>query len=169
MGIEGVLKKGFIICSFRSCIKIVIKIIIALFCGNIRIISLGGTLDNVNMCFGGKTAIENMNGFYARKGFISCRSISMRYGIMDSNEQIAEVRAAAVQNCYKCYLVADHTKFGNTSLYKIADFELFGAIVTDRPLTAKWMEFLNEKNIKVYYPEDVVYPESPVEPLEYEE
>ena len=136
---------------------------------NIRIISLGGTLDTINMCFGGKTAIENMNAFYARKGFISCRSISMRYGIMDSNEQIAEVRAAAVQNCYKRYLIADHTKFGNTALYKITDFANFNAVITDQPLSAKWMEFLSEKNIKVYYPENVVYPENPVEPLEYEE
>lgn len=136
---------------------------------NIRVISLGGTLDTVNLCFSGKTAIENMSGLYARKGFISCRSISTRYGIMDSNEQIAEVRAAAVKNCYKRYLIADHTKFGNTSLYKIADFDNFDAVITDQPLSAKWQELLTEKNIKVQYPEHIIYPENPVEPLEYEE
>lgn len=136
---------------------------------NIRVIALGGVLDTVNMCFTGKTAIDNMAGVYARKGFISCRSISGRYGVMDSNEQIAQVRAAAIKNCYKRFLVADHTKFGNTSLYKIADFADFDVVVTDEPLDEKWTGFFNENNIKVYYPEDINYPENLVAPLAYED
>jgi len=136
---------------------------------NIRIVSLGGTLDTVNMCFTGETSIENMKGVYARKGFISCRSLSGRYGIMDSNEQIAKVRAAAIKNCYKRYLVADHTKFGNTALYKIADFDSINAVITDEKPEKRWIDFFEEKKIRVYYPENVIYPKNPVEPSEYEE
>lgn len=136
---------------------------------NIRIVSLGGVLDTVNMCSTGKIALDDMGGLYARKGFISCRTISGRYGIMDSNEQIGQVRTAAIQNCYKRYLIADHTKFGNTSLYKIADFDSFDAVVCDERLPDKWMLFFEEKEIPVHYPEGVAYPKTPIEPQHTED
>lgn len=131
---------------------------------NIRIVAPGGVLDTVNMCFTGKVALENMSGLYARKGFISCRTISSRYGVMDSNEQIGQVRTAAIANCYKRYLIVDHTKFGNTSLYKVADFDSFNAVVTDERPPEKWMTFFEEKGIAVHYPENVTYPKTSIEP-----
>jgi DeoR/GlpR family transcriptional regulator of sugar metabolism len=136
---------------------------------NIRIATLGGVLDTVNMCSTGQIALDNMRGLYARKGFISCRTVSSRYGVMDSNEQIGQVRTAAIQNCYKRYLVADHTKFGNTSLYKIADFDSFNAVITDQRLPEKWMTFLEEREIPVHYPTGVEYPKISIEPSHTED
>lgn len=136
---------------------------------NIRLMTLGGVLDTVNMCSTGKIALDDVSGLYARKGFISCRSVSMRYGVMDSNEQIAQVRTAAIQNCHRRYLVADHTKFGNTSLYKIADFNSFDAVVTDEGLPEKWAQFFEETEIPVFYPEGMSYPKTDLEPQHTEE
>jgi len=121
---------------------------------NIRVIALGGILDTVNMCFTGKTTLSELDNVYARKGFVSCRTLSERFGVMDSNEQIGQVRTAAIDHCFASYLVADHTKFSNTSLYKIADFERFDAIVTDKPINPYWTEFFANKNIPVYFPEN---------------
>ncbi len=131
---------------------------------NIRIMLLGGVLNTVHMCTTGKITLEGMAGLYARRGFLSCRTVSSRYGVMDSNEQIGQVRTAAIQNCNKSYLVADHTKFGNTSLYKIADFDRFSAVITDELLPEKWMLLFEERGIAVHYPEGVSYPQSPIEP-----
>lgn len=131
---------------------------------NIRVIALGGVIDHVNMCFTGKTAIESMSGLYARKGFVSCRTVSGRYGVMDSNEQIGQIRTAALKNCNKRYLIADHTKFGSTSLYKIADLDSYDAVFTDKKLSGKWMELFAEHEIPVHYPEGVVYSEELPEP-----
>lgn len=136
---------------------------------NIRIVTLGGVLDTVHMCFTGKIALENMSGLFARKGFISCRTISSRYGVMDSNEQIGQVRAAAIQNCYQRFLIADHTKIGNASLYKISDFDSFDAIVTDQKPPEKWLSFFEGKGMSVHYPENVSYPETLIEPQHTED
>lgn len=136
---------------------------------NVRVIALGGILDTVNMCFTGKSTLSELSSVYARKGFISCRTISGRFGIMDSNEQIGQVRSMASQNCYKNYLIADHTKFGNTSMYKIADFNSFHAVVTDQQPGQRWLELFEELQIPVYYPENVTYPQVEIEPGETED
>lgn len=136
---------------------------------NMRVVALGGTLDTMNMCFLGCSALTEAAGVYARKGFISCRTISARFGVMDSNEQIGQVRSIACRNSYKNFLVADHTKFGNTSLYKIADFNSFDAVVTDQHPGEKWMSFFTELEIPVYYPENVTYPAEEIEPGETED
>lgn len=120
---------------------------------NVRVISLGGILDVVNMCFTGKTTINEMKNYYAKKGFISCRSLSMKYGAMDSNEQIGQVRSVAMENCNKCYLIADHTKFDNTALCKINDINQFEAVITDVRPDDQWMEYFEKLDISVYYPE----------------
>lgn len=136
---------------------------------NIRTIQLGGELDTVNMCSIGKAAVDNMSTLYARKGFISCRTISNRFGVMDSNEQIGLVRSAAVKNSYKRYLVIDHTKFGNTSMYKIADFDHFDVVVTDERPNERWMSLFEEHQIEVHYPEGIAFPRTPIEPQHTED
>lgn len=119
---------------------------------NIRLIALGGELDMVNMCFSGKITLENMQGLYARKCFISCRTLSEDYGVMDSNEQISQVRSTAAQNCSRRYLVIDHTKFGQTSLYKISGLDRLDAIITDRKPDEHWLEIFSQYGIEVLYP-----------------
>ena len=131
---------------------------------NIRLMALGGVLDHVNMCFTGKIALESMLDLYARRGFVSCRTVSMRYGVMDSNEQIGQIRSAALKNCNKRYLIADHTKFGNTSMHKIAGLDSYDVIVTDKRLSDKWMEYFEQCEIPVHYPEGVTYSKTPLDP-----
>lgn len=136
---------------------------------NVRVVALGGVLDTVNMCTTGQITVDNMRSLYARKGFISCRTISSRFGVMDSNEQIGQVRTAAIQNCYKSYLVADHTKFGNTSLYKVADLERFNTVITDQRLPERWMNFFQERDMSVHYPTGIEYPANAIEPSQTED
>jgi DeoR/GlpR family transcriptional regulator of sugar metabolism len=124
---------------------------------NIRLMGLGGLVDYTHMCFTGKIALETVAGLYARKGFVSCRTVSERYGTMDSNEQIGQIRTAALKHSSERYLIADYTKFGATSLYKIADIESYDAIITDQKPTDQWLAYFAEREISVRYPEGVAY------------
>ncbi|MFV0353028.1 MAG: DeoR/GlpR family DNA-binding transcription regulator [Oscillospiraceae bacterium] len=119
---------------------------------DIRIILLGGVLDVVNMCFTGKTTLSELSNYFATKGFISCRSLSGKYGAMDSNEQIGLVRTEAMKNCYQSFLIADHTKFNQTALYQIGNIEEFDAVITDEKPGEHWIQDLAEKNIPLLYP-----------------
>lgn len=130
---------------------------------NIRTVCLGGVLDPNNMCFLGKLALQNMEQLYARKAFVSCRSISETYGAMDSNEQICQVRTAAIKSSDKCYLIADYTKLGNSSLYKIGGFHDFDMLVMDQKPPPEWLEIFSERGMEVHYPGGVSYPAVPEE------
>jgi len=127
---------------------------------NIRLVALGGILDTTNMCFFGNLTLQSMQGIYARKAFISCRTLSESYGVMDSNEQSSQVRKVAVKNSERCYLVADHTKFGGASLNKIGDFEDFDMVIADKQLSEEWLSILNDKGLEVRYPGGVSYPKA---------
>lgn len=120
---------------------------------SMRVITLGGTLDPINMCFSGKTTLAQLGHYYAKKGFVSCRSLSMKYGAMDSNEQIGQVRGLALQHSNECYLIADHTKFSNTALCKIGDIGDFDGLVTDTRPSDAWAEYLAEKQVPLYCPD----------------
>lgn len=45
-----------------------------------------------------------------------------------------------IEHSDRHYLVADHTKFGQTSFVRISGFDEITAIVTNRPLDEAWHE-----------------------------
>ena len=45
------------------------------------------------------------------------------------------------------YLVADHTKFGQTSFVQICGFDALAGIVTDQPLSAPWHWMAQERKL----------------------
>lgn len=118
---------------------------------NIKVIQIGGTLNNTSLSFVGHFAQEGMKRYFADKAFISCRGISMQNGITDGNEFQAEVRKIMLKQGQYKYLIADSTKFGKTAFALIDDFSNIDAIVTDKPLPGNWGDFLNAKNIEIIY------------------
>ena len=54
-----------------------------------------------------------------------------------------------IERSDKQYLVVDHTKFGQTSFVRICDFDEITAVITDRPLDAKWHEALRSKGCSI--------------------
>ena len=120
---------------------------------NIRTIVLGGTLDAVNMCFIGQTTLSELSHLFARIGFVSCRSLSIKHGAMDSNDNVGQIRALAIENCSQSFLIADHTKFGNTALCKISSLHNFAGVITDKKPDATWTEHFKEQEVEFYYPE----------------
>lgn len=116
---------------------------------SVRLILTGGTLASQSMSLLGRYALVGMKEIFFDKAFISCRSLCMENGITDSNEQQAEVRSLAVKRSKKVFLVADHTKFDNTSFAYICGFNDIDVVVTDETLTETWHEFLNKNNVEI--------------------
>jgi len=114
---------------------------------NVRFIMIGGMFAPNSMSFVGKNAIDNIMNYYVDKAFISCRSVSMEFGVTDSNEQQAEVRATALKRSNKAFLIVDNTKFNKTSFVNICTFDDIDFVVTDQPLEAKWHDYLSERQV----------------------
>lgn len=107
---------------------------------NIRLVSIGGQFDRAEQAFYGTIAIKTLCQHYFDKAFISCRTLSLENGITESTDRWADLRHVVTERSDKRYLVADHTKFGQTSFVKIGGFDRFTAIITDKLLDEVWHE-----------------------------
>lgn len=116
---------------------------------NINLVVIGGTLSRSSFSNLGRNAELSLENYFFDTAFISCRSISMKHGITDSNEQQAEIRKLAADHGNKAFLVADYTKFDRTSFASICGFEDIDAIIVDQTLSTEWHEFLKEQNVEL--------------------
>lgn len=114
---------------------------------SIRLQVIGGILQPQSMSFLGQAALTALAPYYVDSAFVSCRSASLDRGITDSNEQSAAFRADAIRRAQRAYLVADHTKFGQTSFVQICGFEALTGIVTDQPLPPPWHWMVQERKL----------------------
>src|SRR5690606_25921376 len=107
-----------------------------------------GQLSKSSLSNLGKTAEETLKKYFFDVAFISCRSVSLKHGISDTNEQQAAIRKIAAEHANTTYLIADYTKFNKTSFVKIGDLDLVDGIIVDESLSDEWLQTLKEKNIE---------------------
>ena len=111
---------------------------------DIRLVLIGGALHATSMSFLGQSATTALAGYYVDKAFVSCRSLSIKNGITDSNEDQSAVRRLAIRLSDQAFLLVDHTKFGQTSFSKVAELTEVSTVITDFPVAPTWREyFLN--------------------------
>lgn len=113
----------------------------------IKFILIGGNFDRNSMSFLGPAAARNMQQYHFDQSVISCRSIDLCNGIMDSNEQQAEIRGIAIEHANKTILVADYTKFDRTAFCTIAPLDRVDMLVVDAALRDEWKTYLAEHRI----------------------
>lgn len=117
---------------------------------NIHLISTGGTFLNKYSSFIGKSARQTIREYFVDKVFLSCRSVDMKHGVTDANEDIAAIRTILAERAKKVFLIADHSKFDNVSFVSICNFDKICAVVVDEPLSFEWHQFLEQKSIDLY-------------------
>lgn len=117
---------------------------------NIHLVALGGTYLPEDKAFYGSITLKNLEQYYFDKVFMSCRSLSMEHGITDSHEPTASIRQSLIKRSQKIYIVADFSKFDSTSFLKISDFAPVTGLITDKPLSREWQDFLSEQNVEAF-------------------
>lgn len=115
---------------------------------NIRLITLGGTFDPINLFSGGAMTHRYLDHYYVDKAFISVKAISTERGIMDSKEDIAEIKARMVKNSKQAILVIDGSKFDKSALVNVIGTDEIDMLVTDRILDRQWREYLESNGIE---------------------
>lgn len=119
---------------------------------SIKTIVIGGTLDLTNLCFIGDSSTGELSRYFTNKCFVSCRSLSLEHGPMDSNERLAMIRSAAISNSNAVYLIADHTKFSGVSLCQIAPLDKFDGIITDLQPDEQWLKMASKSKLEFLFP-----------------
>lgn len=118
-------------------------------CDNIRLIVTGGFYSPKEEAFYGSSTQEAIEKYYVDKAFLSCRSLSIENGITDSNDQWAQVRKTIIERSKERYLLADFSKFNQTSFMRVCGFEKINAIITDKPLAPEWHTSMQKYGCKV--------------------
>lgn len=116
---------------------------------NIRLVLIGGLFNKKSMDFISKTTMDMLDMYCMDKVFISCRSLSIKSGIMDSTELLAEVRQKASKRSKDTYIIADYSKFNKDSFIRICDFEDIVGIISDYDYDDKWRELAKKTGIKL--------------------
>ncbi len=97
-----------------------------------------------------ESAIASLGGF---KAFTGADDISINSGISGADVTTVSFSKLVLNRASEVVFVGDHSKFDNPALYKIADLDALGSIVTDRRPNDKWMNMCAELGIKVVYPD----------------
>jgi DeoR/GlpR family transcriptional regulator of sugar metabolism len=96
-----------------------------------------------------ESAIAQLGGF---KAFTGADDITIDSGISGSDVVTVSFTKLVLQRASEVILVADHSKFDNPALYKIADIAELDYIVTDEQPSPAWLSACRQKNIKLIYP-----------------
>lgn len=118
-------------------------------CKSIKLILAGGVFRESSKSFTGKWAESIMKNYYVNKTIICCKGIDIERGIMDSNEEEAEVKKIMVNSASKVILVVDSIKFDRSSFVNIVGFEDIDYIYTDKEVDDEWRKVLKNKKIEL--------------------
>ena len=116
-----------------------------------NVISTGGVLKTGALALVGANAEKTVRGFHVDIAVCSCKGIDRQFGISDSNEQNAQIKRAMFAAAKRRILVADHSKFDQSSFVKISELTDLDTVVTDVCPDAAWTEALADADIELIY------------------
>ena len=116
---------------------------------NIRLICTGGFFSMKELAFYGSKALKSLEEYYVDKAFFSCRTLSLEQGVTDSNDDLAQMRRVIIQRSKEHYLLADHSKFNQTSFVSICGLDCLTAIITGSPLSQEWHQAMEKYHYRL--------------------
>lgn len=111
---------------------------------SVHLVCTGGDFSPSERAFSGNSAIKMLQDYYVDASFLSCRSLSLEHGVTDSVESWTAMRQQIIRRSKKSFVIADYTKFDQTSYAHLCDFDSIYAVITDKPLAAAWHSTLAE-------------------------
>ncbi|MBQ8813897.1 MAG: DeoR/GlpR transcriptional regulator [Lachnospiraceae bacterium] len=88
---------------------------------DVRVFCTGGHFIARNRAFAGAAAINMLNDIYADYLFFSAQGISLSGEISDFSEEETALRKVMMTRATKSYFLCDHSKIGQSYLFKLCD------------------------------------------------
>ena len=111
---------------------------------------IGGEFSPASRSFGGDGAVRNLMRYFVDKAFVSTRSVSMEYGLTDTNDNAAAMHRIALEHAKQRYLAVDHSKLDNNSFSAVCPLEYLTGIVMDREFSGEWKACLEAKGVQYF-------------------
>ncbi|MFT0848930.1 DeoR/GlpR family DNA-binding transcription regulator [Actinomycetaceae bacterium L2_0104] len=113
--------------------------------------TLGGKVRPVTLAEVGPQTIEVLNKHHFDMAFVGTNSLSLDRGLATPDTDEAAIKAAMIRNSERTFLLADHSKFAQTSLVTYAAVEEVDVIVTGNELGEQHRAALEELDVEVIY------------------
>ncbi|EHR32572.1 hypothetical protein HMPREF9709_01503 [Helcococcus kunzii ATCC 51366] len=113
----------------------------------ITLISIGGLYRKRSSSFIGYRALENISTYLSDKCFISPSAISIKHGLLDNNQNEAEIKKYFLKHSKKCFFIGDNTKFHDSAEYIISPLNTLDYVVSNLNLSDEWIEVLEKNKI----------------------
>ncbi|MGC3937448.1 DeoR/GlpR family DNA-binding transcription regulator [Roseobacter sp. EG26] len=99
-----------------------------------QIIVTGGALRRADGGLVGNITIDTIRQFKFDIAVIGCSAMDEDGDLLDFDVQEVGVSQTIIAQSRKCFLVADHSKFGRSAPARIASMRALSSVFTDRPL-----------------------------------
>ena len=115
----------------------------------IHTIILGGTIKHSTQAVIGSVAIEQLKKYSFDMCFIGCNGIDENFGVTTAEENESFIKATALKNSKKKYILADKSKFGHRKFQKFAELDDIIIVSYEVPEGyRKYKNIIAVKNIK---------------------
>lgn len=118
---------------------------------DLTILSTGGIFNKSSLSLQGVVAKSTIKNYNVNIAIVSCKGMDINKGILDSNEEEAEIKKLMIEQADTVILLVDHTKFDKVSFVKLCNYEDIDYIITDVEPSKEWMELFHSHNIKVIF------------------
>jgi DeoR/GlpR family transcriptional regulator of sugar metabolism len=114
------------------------------------ILCIGGELRKVSGAFTGGTALGALDKIHADIAFIAASGIDPEQGCTTTELSEAEVKSAILSRATRKILLADHTKWKNSSTVRFAGWNQINDWVTDKAPPAGETKSLRSAGLKIH-------------------
>jgi len=83
------------------------------------------------------------------KAFLGADAVDIEHGITNATFSEVTIKQQIIESAKETFLVADHTKFGRTSLVNVADLRQVEYLITDNKIKQKTVNKLEKLGIWV--------------------
>jgi DeoR/GlpR family transcriptional regulator of sugar metabolism len=116
---------------------------------DIETIHTGGLVDVESGSSTGRLAAATLSGIAVDVALLSTGAWSVTRGVTAALQDQVTLKLAAIAAASTCALVADSTKFGASSRYRVAGLERFDVVVTDEDLPHDGREAVSALGVDV--------------------
>lgn len=115
----------------------------------LTVVSTGGVVHPGARALVGHITLQTLREVHADRVILSAGGVSVEGGVTVPQDQLVPVKQAMIQAAREVILVADHSKLGRTTLYRVAPLQAVHVLVTDREADPAQIATLEQAGLRV--------------------
>ncbi len=110
-----------------------------------KVVLIGGEIRPERRDACGFLAEEMLKRLHIKKAFLGCDAINLDQGLMTTDERTAKMNEIVIHNAARVYILADASKFGETSFISYGALDLVDACIVDAGLASGMAEAMTAR------------------------